>query len=109
MIPNFQLLHQPLHKNDELGRPSSSLPTDRQADVDGDVDERHVVERRQRKQISELVLNNVGVGGSKRHYDDNDDHVGGSLSPLAVDYSRTGRPNNTVITCHLEDLKWSSV
>jgi hypothetical protein len=108
MIPNFQLLHQPLHKNDELGRPSSSLPTDRQADVDGDVDERDVVERRQRKQISELVLNNVGVGGSKC-YDDNDDDVGGSLSPVAVDYSRTGRPNNDGITCHLADLTGSSV
>ncbi len=105
MIPNFQLLHQPLHKNDELGRPSSSLPTDRQAYVDGDVDERDVVERRQRKQISEFVLNNVGVGGSKRHDDNDDDDVGGSLSPLAVDYSRTGR----FITCHLMDLKGSSV
>ena len=108
MIPNFQLLHQPLHKNDELGRPSSSLPTDRQADVDGDVDERHVVERRQRKQVSELVLNNVGVGGSE-HHDDNDNDDGGSLCPVAVDYSRTGKPNNQFNTCHLADLKSSSV
>ena len=83
MIPNFQLLHQPLHKDDQLGGPSRSLPANRQADI----------KRRQRKQISDFIFNDVD--DERREFvDDDDDDVGGSHRPF---WNRTGRPMSTEV------------
>ena len=81
-----QLLHQPLHKINELGRPEGPIPTNWETNV----------ERRQRKQVLIVVDGNnnddsdsSGDFGVKRGrkfvgWYDHDDNVGGPPSTLVL-------------------------
>ena len=94
-----QLLHQPLHKVDELGRPEGPIPANRETDV----------ECRQRKQVLIVVDGNnnddsdssgdfgVERGGKFVGWYDHDDNVGGPPSTLVLARACTTSGKRTFI------------